>query len=560
MGNQKLLQPTPIEGGKYTSGVRKTTGDKAVKRFNTPKDAYNDSYNDIYAKLNGGSWWVKPGTSVDEYFNRYAPAEDSNDPANYAQHGIKYFNRVLGGNYVDLDTSLSEIKDMLNNKGLSPEHEFTKMHLSIEDPSVLKDLNKKTKESTSTKVESKPLVLAPKDKPNQAVEKAVGRILYDPNKKTPSKPLILSPKNKLQETIQKTLYDPNKKTIEPKKQEVKSVSKPQPQTSVTKPEPSLLDDITGTISGAYETASNLASDVLSWGERAAVKQGVVNVTHTQPVKTVVEYKSDVKPTGVSYIGEVPGDKSNYGTFYNKFDRNVGFEYVPIKNVGKSDNKTEYSNVKGVAHFILDSDATDDYKHEYSMKYMKNQLKGINIAPGSTVKDQFLPIREKNKSNDRVKVKYKKVSELKNTDFVMSPLRQYKYTDINWNGKVPAAGFQSSVKALPTKTGEQTYFIFPNSENGKSSYGKYGGGSVVFLANNKNFAIDFAGSINDIKAMADKIIKEEKLKPEDLIIAYHDLGSFSAKPKADKSNKLKFTQWSGFNPDKHTGGGLAFPSN
>jgi hypothetical protein len=317
---------------------------------------------------------------------------------------------------------------------------------------------------------------------------------------------------------------------------------------------------TNAASDIYESATQAASDAISWTERAAVKQGVAPVTNTQPVKTNVEYKSDVKSTGVSYIGEVPGKVGGYGTFYNKFDRNLGFEYVPIKNVGKSNNKTEYSNVKGIAHFILDSDATDDYKHEYSMKYMKDQLKGVNIAPGSTVKDQFLPIREKNKSNGRVRVKYKKVSELKNTDYVMAPLRQYKYTDINWNGKVPAEGFQSSIKALPTKTGEQTYFIFPNTENGKSTYGKFGGGSVVFLANNKNFAIDFAGSINDIKAMADKIIKEEKIKPEDLVIAYHDLGSFSAKPKADKGNKLKFTQWSDFNPGAHTGGGLAFPSN
>ena len=290
-----------------------------------------------------------------------------------------------------------------------------------------------------------------------------------------------------------------------------------------------------------------------------VKQGLADVNETEVVETKPVYKSDVKNSGVTYLGEVKGENSSYGTFYNKFDRNTGFAYQPVANVNKSNSKTEYNNVKGIAHFLLDSDATDDYKHEYSQTYMKKQLKNENIAPGSTVKDQFVPVREKLKDG-KVNVKYKKVSELNKEDYIMAPLRQYSFTDINWDGSISAKGFANSIKALPTKTGEQTYFIYPNQKDGKNTYGKYGGGSVVFLANNKNFAIDFAGSINDIKNMALKIIEQEGIKPEDLIIGYHDLGSFSAKPKAGKDNKLYFNQWSGFNNSGHTGGALAFPSN
>lgn len=305
--------------------------------------------------------------------------------------------------------------------------------------------------------------------------------------------------------------------------------------------------------------SGIFDDASQWLDRFLVKKGISDVNETETVKTDVQYKSDVVNSGVNFIGEVKGDRSSYGTFYNKFDRNLGFNYVPVSNVGKSSKDTKYSNVKGIAHFILDSDATDDYKHEYAETYMKKQLKNENIAPGSTVKDQFLPTRIKTKDG-KVNVKYKKVSELTKDDYVMAPLRQYNYSDINWEGKTKAEGFANSIAALPTKTGEQTYFIFPNNSTGKSTYGKFGGGSVVFLANNKNFAIDFAGSITDIKNMADKIIKEEKIKPEDLVIAYHDLGSFSAKPKASKTNELSFNQWSGFNNASYTGGGLAFPSN
>lgn len=556
----------------YTSGIRSEGGKGKLLTFDNPKDAYNSSYNDIWAKLNGKSSWVKPSTTVSEYINRYAPKGDgSNDPPKYINHLVNYFNNIIGSAVISDTSTLSEIKNILMDNGFDPEHEFTKMHLAVENPAVLKDLSISTSSTSSgTKKVEKPAAAKAPVKTEVKTE-TPKRVLTEAEKK---KTAELS--SKLYGTKKPGIIDLAREASEKAKAAPKPKPKPQPE------ETSLFDDAfnigssifnsasdaissattaaTNAASDIYESATQAASDAISWTERVAVKQGVAPVTNTQPVKTNVEYKSDVKSTGVSYIGEVPGKVGGYGTFYNKFDRNLGFEYVPIKNVGKSNNKTEYSNVKGIAHFILDSDATDDYKHEYSMKYMKDQLKGVNIAPGSTVKDQFLPIREKNKSNGRVRVKYKRVSELKNTDYVMAPLRQYKYTDINWNGKVPAEGFQSSIKALPTKSGEQTYFIFPNTENGKSTYGKFGGGSVVFLANNKNFAIDFAGSINDIKAMADKIIKEEKIKPEDLVIAYHDLGSFSAKPKADKGNKLKFTQWSDFNPGAHTGGGLAFPSN
>jgi hypothetical protein len=60
-------------------------------------------------------------------------------------------------------------------------------------------------------------------------------------------------------------------------------------------------------------------------------------------------------------------------------------------------------------------------------------------------------------------------------------------------------------------------------------------------------------------MAEKIIKDENLKKEDLVIAYHDLGSFSAKPKARKNKTLNSYQWSDFNNNGYTGAGLAIPS-
>lgn len=547
----------------YTSGIRSEGGKGKLLTFNNPKDAYNSSYNDVWAKLNGKSSWVKPSTTVNEYINRYAPKGDgSNDPPKYINHLVNYFNNILGSAVISATSTLSEIKNILMDNGFDPEHEFTKMHLAQENPAVLKDLSISTP-STSSGIKKV-------EKPAAAKPAAKAPVKTEVKTEAPKKVLTEAEKKKAAELSDKLYGTKKTGTLDLAREaaaKAKTAPKPAPKPTPKKEEPSMFNVFTSGISSviddvsdAVDAGSQYIDDAMSWAERAAVKSGASEVTETKTVKTEVPYKSDVVSSGVSFIGEVPGEKSSFATFYNKFDRNTGFEYVPIKNVGKSNNKTEYSNVKGIAHFILDSDATDDYKHEYSVNYMKKQLKGENIAAGSTVKDQFVPVRVKNSSNGRVRVKYKKVSELKKEDYYMAPLRQYRYTDINWDGNVAAKGFASTIKALPTKSGQQTYFIFPNTKTGKSTYGKFGGGSVVFLAENKNFAIDFAGSINDIKNMALKIIQQEKIKPENLIIAYHDLGSFSAKPKAGKDNKLRFTQWSGFNNAPYTGGALAYPSN
>lgn len=128
-------------GVKYTGGVRSSGGTGSIKRFDTPKEAYNDLYKDIHAKLNGSSSWVKPNTTIGSYISKFAPKEDNNDPESYSAHMVKYFNSKLGENKITNNSTLSEIKNALISKGLNAEHEFTKAHLGIEDPKVLKALN-----------------------------------------------------------------------------------------------------------------------------------------------------------------------------------------------------------------------------------------------------------------------------------------------------------------------------------------------------------------------------------------------------------------------------------
>lgn len=163
--DDKTQQSTAVNKGSYTSGIRSQGGTGPVKRFDNPKDAYNDSYNDVHAKLNGKSSWVTPDTTVDEYIHRYAPKEDNNNPESYAQHAIRYFNKLLGNNSINLNSELGDIKDLLISKGFDPEHEFTKMHLKMEDPTVLRDLGKTSQATSETKVQSQPKVTAPKKQP-----------------------------------------------------------------------------------------------------------------------------------------------------------------------------------------------------------------------------------------------------------------------------------------------------------------------------------------------------------------------------------------------------------
>lgn len=133
-------ETTPVKN-KYTSGIRSEGGTGKVNRFSNPKDAYNNSYEDVWAKFNGKSSWVKPSMNLFTYISKYAPAEDNNNPVAYTNHMINYLNKSLGKSIINKDTSLLEIKNKLLEAGLDPEHTITKAHLSIEDPSILKDLN-----------------------------------------------------------------------------------------------------------------------------------------------------------------------------------------------------------------------------------------------------------------------------------------------------------------------------------------------------------------------------------------------------------------------------------
>ena len=351
------------------------------------------------------------------------------------------------------------------------------------------------------------------------------------------------------------------------------------------------------VSGGIDKVEDKVNDLIQQGERGWVKYGLGNAaddeTYVDDAKTMLFTKAKALPSKnqndkISEIendnipeienrfqvnGSVKSDQSgDFWKYSNIFDGNKGFDYIAIPNIGNAKGKT-YNNVKGVAHFILDSDVSgeESYKHSYAQSMIDKQLKGDSSKDmGSTVDDFYFPVYEKLGEN-KVNVKYLKKDEIKDKSKIMAPLRQYKFTDFDCEGSTTAEGFNSTVKSIPTKkayvdpkkgtSSNQSNFIFPR-DLGKGAYGKFGGNSVVFIAElptGQREVLEMSGSIKEIVKTAKEFAKSLNISLDDLNIGYHDVGSFSDKPQA-KNGILDTKLWSNWNDDQQTGAALAFPAD
>ena len=298
----------------------------------------------------------------------------------------------------------------------------------------------------------------------------------------------------------------------------------------------------------------LTEEEQQWLRRKLEKEGRINTPDEQlKVKEEKLVKETPKPEAfIERIGDV---KDSYDKKYkllsyrNQWDNNEGFVYRTAPTKQHRKNSDVYKDVLGVAHFLLDAsvDPRNPYSHRNNETYIRT----------AKANDEWIPAFE-NVSDNEVRLKYKKPKDILETDIVSAPLRQLKFSDINFNSSQTPKGFRSTVNEVTTKDGDGTYLLF-KSRNG---YSRFSGGSVVFIFEDKygnSIVRDFAGSLNTIKKEGDSIQKQYKLKPGELTIGYHDVGSFSAKPKADDNNVLRADQWKGYNNNGYTGGALLIPS-
>lgn len=427
-----------------------------------------------------------------------------------------------------------------------------------------------------------------KTKPSLLVEQTPQRAYYYAN-------TLRSLAEQLQPNTQtKPPYKPGTPTLnlEKKKPAVKKES-----TTKTKSvkggvkEQSIIDNISETI----DDATQFTADWYDAGIRYLTKEGILNpneqatsdktidLSKINTTKTKKDNKKDDEIKNVYVkLGEKDSERGGGKTvvsYLNTFDRRKGFNYIPTDFVGKGGKDSTYENVEHMAHFMYDMELITGKVNKSTDSETGNWHRGNTLkekdwknrfAPkGSTVKDPYIPVYYKN-SDGTVNITYKKEKELNKSDKLGDVFRQYRFTDIDWLGeKVDAVGFGKNVvtgeliKAVTTKSKDPTFLIQSRTVPGEVSneYDQYGGGSIVFIVEGKNVVIDFAGSNRQMKEQGENIIKTYGIKPEQLIIGYHDLGSFSAKPGTRGKNKLSTKVYSGYNiKDPQVGAGLAMPVN
>ena len=299
----------------------------------------------------------------------------------------------------------------------------------------------------------------------------------------------------------------------------------------------------------------LSNEEQQWLRRGLEKAGALN-TPDEKLEVVKEKVIKETPKPETFIERTGDVKDSYDPKYklmayrNQWDNNEGFVYRTAPTKQHRKNSDTYENVLGVAHFLLD--ASVDPKNPYSHK---NNISYIERARAN---NDWIPAFE-NVSDNEVRLKYKKPEDLLETDIVSTPLRQLKFSDIDFKTNQTPVGFKKSVREVTTKDGQGTYLLFKN----RDGYSRFSGGSVVFIFEDKygnTIVRDFAGSLNSIQREGNSISKQYELEPGELTIGYHDVGSFSAKPKADSNNVLKADQWKGYNNNGYTGGALLIPAS
>ena len=319
----------------------------------------------------------------------------------------------------------------------------------------------------------------------------------------------------------------------------------------------------------------------------------------------------------TYVENIPNTDKRIASFRVQTPASKGREYIAVPNQRNRDKsgKDRVEGVQFIAQFLLDINATT-----------QTEDKNPGFHENSRSFDGFVPVVT-NQYGDRVVVTYKRYSELdlgldegstiasltgdmmgavepgmeedvakrskkqrikqekKSTkDRILSPLRQFKFSDIDWDGegtrtmksareltlkkevgKSPyrkESGNEYNGRAISNNGVDLIYTPGKKSEGlGKDSYGKFVGGSVTFIFEDKagnRFFRDVAGPVNQIKAEGESIAKTYGIDPSSITIGVHDVGSFSRKIRANSKGEIPYQEISDLNGEPDTGSALAIP--
>lgn len=344
----------------------------------------------------------------------------------------------------------------------------------------------------------------------------------------------------------------NSKTIKstPSKQVLKSKSIPVKQND----EPGFLDSMKNKIYETYQDAITAIDQQTSKKVVAKPKVKIDDSFIDYGYKELGTYKDQSFKAGKN---------DSLLSAMNVFDNDKGFDYIVSPKV--KEGKKTFNNVKGVAHFLMDSDITPNQK--YTSPYIE---KGNNTVKSAQT-GKFTPylgtnpddyvMYYKNTGNDKVNVKY---GQLKDKDkykgYEQIKVRSVPFGELDFNNK-KSAGFAKKASYIGTLDGKQTSIITDPESN--DVYGRFSGGSGIFHfkepKTGKTISVDVSGSVNTIKKVGEELSKKYNVDPKQLQFLYHDMGSYSAKPKSH-NGVLSNEQWENYNSNNkgYSGAALMYP--
>ncbi len=280
----------------------------------------------------------------------------------------------------------------------------------------------------------------------------------------------------------------------------------------------------------------------------------------QPVTTTKKPNYYIPPTQLQ-----EDNNADYGEADNKFwgfryqnSNDSGLVYVPTPRREKLDKNSKFSGVKGVAHFLIQTDATDGFIHPETKKHLEKDLReGKKYVP-------FI----KKEADGKVRLKYAKGHDEQETFSKegyepFTTLRTLNLSDVDWNKSARPKGFKSGISNILTKDGKDTWLVYKEATGKDKKLGQFNGGALVFIVETPNGRIirDFTGTIQEIENESKRITKEFNIPAKNVTLGFYDAGSYTAKPKANKNNELYFNQYSGFNTiDRMSGAALMVPTD
>jgi hypothetical protein len=322
--------------------------------------------------------------------------------------------------------------------------------------------------------------------------------------------------------------------------------------------------LAGTIFSGYSFTSNYSiEDVESFVTRGLVKTGLYT-----PQEETLELKEESSVPIINYDQAYENsitkfEKLNQGSdgiwsYRNQWLNKNGFEYIAGANNQnlKENGNVVYKGVEGVAHhLIMLSEAGDltEFTSDSDLRSISDE-----VLKGAKAKNDYVPVITR-LPEGRVQMTYKRASEVNSqTEFTPIRLRQTLVSDLDFDKKSSAEGFKNTIGAVTQKsTGEGFNSLVYVT---KDSYGKFSGGAVVLLFNDKlgNLIVrEYSGSINGIVREISNVKTEFGVSDNDITLGVYDAGSYTGKVGAI-DNEVNPERYRGYNPSDKAGSSLMIP--